>query len=107
MAAALSGDFLPQCDDLLRCGHTAGSRSAAVRMARAGRISVRGTRGKPHAHPALARVRAAGHLSKTRGTENPMDQIVVGVGEFRLGDTAGHVLTAYGLGPCIALTAYD
>src|SRR4051812_19966375 len=36
-----------------------------------------------------------------------MDQIVVSMGEYRLADTPGQVLTTYALGSCIALTAYD
>jgi chemotaxis protein CheD len=36
-----------------------------------------------------------------------MEQIVVGMAECRVGDTAGQLLTTYALGSCIALTVYD
>ena len=36
-----------------------------------------------------------------------MDQIVVGMADCRIGDTAGQVLATYALGSCIGLTVYD
>jgi chemotaxis protein CheD len=36
-----------------------------------------------------------------------MEQIIVGVAECRIADSAGQVLTTYALGSCIALAVYD
>src|SRR5262249_13706411 len=54
-----------------------------------------------------AGVCAAGSLPKIRETGGPMEQIVVGMADCRIGEAPGQVLTTYALGSCIGLTVHD
>src|ERR1035438_3159463 len=107
MAAAIRGHLLPQCHDLFRPEDARTGSAETFRLPGTGRLPFCGTCGKSLESRPHIGICTAGDLPKIRETGQPVDEIVVGIADCRVGDVPGQILATYALGSCIGLSVYD